>query len=242
MYFRFLLSSAFGFVFLISCKNQDIEAGSDSLSSPVGSKYSLKVCVEQESKLPNLSPEACILAVNNPNLQYSAATGKLSERFESVENMEYEAAKSEAKAGKRGIPSSPDRWFHSHYSEKNSHAGSPCGLQVIMQYMSGGPRVGMVPPWVETSFVFYVKDPEGRIPLLDSDVVKYDSESWEGSIRDRQIVTKAKLRENGFKGYKYFIKFDGERKITSFGLLSQAGSSQTIKWECKLDMYPGPPF
>lgn len=69
MYFRCLLSSAFGFVFLISCKNHDVQAVRDSLSSPVASRLTLKQCLEYESKMPNLSPEACIVAVNNPNLQ-----------------------------------------------------------------------------------------------------------------------------------------------------------------------------
>jgi hypothetical protein len=176
-----------------------------------------------------LSPESCQLVVKNLELQ-KGASGKFTGKFESIEQMKYEARKLELK-GTQSAPAAPANLSNILSAEQGSSEGRTCGLQISM--VSAATSDWAVPR-IYTSFKFFVSSEQSALPvIIDSNMVSnLSTESFEGTLLGGQIVTNS---AQSVKGYKYFVKFDGARKITSFGLVSQSGLKKTIKWECTLE-------
>ena len=176
-----------------------------------------------------LSPESCQLVVKNLDLQ-KGASGKFTGKFESIEQMKYEARKVELEGTQSG-PSAPANLSNILSAQQGSSDGRTCGLQISM--VSSAPSDWAVPR-IYTSFKFFVSSEQSSLPVIvDSNMVSnISTESFEGNLLGGQIVTNS---AQSVKGFKYFVKFDSARKITSFGLVSQSGLKKTTKWECKLD-------
>jgi hypothetical protein len=176
-----------------------------------------------------LSPESCQLVVKNLELE-KGASGKITGRFESIEKMRYEARKLALK-GTQSAPAAPANLTNILSAEQGSSEGRTCGLQISMvSYATSDWAV----PRIYPSFKFFVSSEQSTLPVInDSNMVSnLSTESFEGALLGGQIVTNSAQSVNG---YKYFVKFDGARKITSFGLVSQSGLKKTIKWECNLE-------
>ena len=124
-----------------------------------------------------LSPEACQLAVNNLNLQQNGAIGKLSEKYESIEFMEYEARKGELK-GTGAAPATPTTFNAITAAREGSSAGSPSGLQISMVSKT----TGWSKPWVDTRFKFFVSDEKNKLAVISdyNMVSNLSTESFEG--------------------------------------------------------------
>lgn len=178
-----------------------------------------------------LSPESCQLVVKNLELQ-KGSIGKFYGKFESLELKFYEARDAAMKAEHypRGAPGLPENYLKIA-NAKDASDGSPCGLQISMN-SPGEAKSG----WGETrsflgypSFKFFVPSRNSTFPVIGDPTMVSDlsTDSFDGGPLADKILTK---NAQSVDGFKYFIKFNGARKITSFGLVSEAAQI----WECKL--------
>ena len=228
------------------CSTGSQKTSSATMESTQSSKFTIQDCLTavpdnvtvrevltlaRERKILSnvLSPESCQLVVKNLELQ-KGASGKFTGKFESIEQMKYEARKLELK-GTQSAPAAPANLSNILSAEQGGSEGRTCGLQISM--VSSATSDWAVPR-IYTSFKFFVSSEQSALPvIIDSNMVSnLSTEAFEGTLLGGQIVTNS---VQSVKGHKYFVKFDGARKITSFGLVSQSGLKKTIKWECKMD-------